>query len=179
MRTQASLFLGATLVLAGSTLVACGSGSQGPTGQEGPEGGAGPAGSQGPAGPAGEAGAPGTAGASGMQGPAGPAGPAGPQGPAADAGQPPFGGVYTQSNDATYNEVFVYNRASDGTLEPHGAYATGGRGTGAGLGSQGALAYSSGAHAVFAVNAGDSSVSMMAIEPDGSLSLVSKSRRVA
>jgi len=122
----------------------------------------------------------GPAGANGAQGPEGPAGPPGPsgaigpQGPAAEAGALAPGAVYTLSNDATFNEVFAFDRASDGSLVPNGVYATGGIGTSASLGDQGALAYSSSESALFAVNAGDDSISMLTIHPDGTLELVSK-----
>ena len=134
-------------------------------------------GSDGVMGPQGEPGAAGPAGSAGPAGATGPAGAQGPQGPSTspDAGAavaPPA--VYTLSNDATSNAIYVYDRAADGTLTPRDAYATGGRGTGAGLGDQGALAWSESKKLFFAVNAGDSSISMLALRDDGSLSLLSK-----
>ena len=125
-------------------------------------------GSDGTQGSPGEPGAPGSSGAAGGKGDKGDPTPAPPtEAPKA---------VYTLSNDATFNEVFVYARAADGTLTPQAAYATGGRGAGAGLGDQGALVFDSARKAFFAVNAGDDSISMMSLHADGSLSLVSQRR---
>lgn len=114
-------------------------------------------------------------GPAGPTGPAGPAGPTGPQGPGApDAPPPPPGVVYTQSNDASANEVFAYSRAADGSLTPLDVYSTAGLGAGAGLGNAGALAMSAAKHLLFAINAGDSSISTFEMHPDGSLALISK-----
>jgi hypothetical protein len=57
-------------------------------------------------------------------------------GPVASAGAP--GAVYALTNSTAGNAV-VYDRGGDGSLSPAGSYATGGAGTGAGLGSQGAV----------------------------------------
>lgn len=127
----------------------------------------------------GPAGAPGAAGTPGAQGAAGEKGEPAPTA-STDGGTPDAGpatappAVYTISNDATANEILVYSRAADGTLSPFGAYPTGGRGTSAGLGDQGALVFDSARNAFFAVNAGDSTISMLTLRPDGSLALVSK-----
>jgi 6-phosphogluconolactonase (cycloisomerase 2 family) len=91
-----------------------------------------------------------------------------------DAGAGPMGAVYTQSNDPTENQVFVFARAADGTLSPLDVVSTGGRGTNASLGDQGALAWSSDKNLLFVVNAGDNSISELASHADGTLSLVSK-----
>lgn len=131
-------------------------------------------GSDGANGAAGEPGAQGPAGAGGATGAAGPKGETGPKGADAPVPTAAPNAVYTLSNDATSNAIFVYDRAADGSLEPHGAYATGGVGTAAGLGNQGALAYSDAKKLFFAVNAGDDSISELRLETDGSLSLVSK-----
>ncbi|MGA7731364.1 MAG: beta-propeller fold lactonase family protein [Chloroflexia bacterium] len=69
--------------------------------------------------------------------------------------------VYTLTNAAASNAVAVFNRASDGTLTPSGTVPTGGLGTGAGLGSQGALALSDNGRWLFAVNAGSNDVSVL------------------
>jgi 6-phosphogluconolactonase (cycloisomerase 2 family) len=71
--------------------------------------------------------------------------------------------VFTLSNDASANEVLVFDRASDGTLVAHGSFATGGTGTGAGLGSQGALVLTDNGRRLLAVNAGSNSVSLFAV----------------
>ncbi len=168
------LFLGGAAVAC--ALAAC-SGTKGDTGPEGPEGAEGPAGAAGPAGPAGPAGAPGAAGDAGAEGPAGPAGPQGPQG---DAGAPaPVptvapNAVYMLSNDPTQNEIVEYTRAADGSLTAFGSFPTGGAGTGAGLGDQGALVFDPTTNHFFAVNTGDNSISMLQLELDGTIQLLSK-----
>ena len=82
------------------------------------------------------------------------------------------GTVYTMSNDTAANLIYAYSRAADGTLTALGSYATGGKGTGADLGDQGALAYDATNQRIFAVNAGDSTISMMKVNSDGSLAKV-------
>jgi 6-phosphogluconolactonase len=82
------------------------------------------------------------------------------------------GAVYTLTNAPSGNAVIVFDRASDGSLTPAGSFATGGSGTGAGLGSQGALALSEDRKLLFAVNAGSNSISELAVRPHG-LDLVS------
>ena len=57
----------------------------------------------------------------------------------AGAGADSPGAVYTLTNLAAGNAVAVFDRAADGSLSPAGTYATGGLGTGASLGSQGAI----------------------------------------
>ena len=84
---------------------------------------------------------------------------------AAAAGTP--GAVYVLTNSAAGNEVAVFDRSADGTLSPAGAYATGGLGTGAGLGSQGALVLSQNDRWLFAVDAGSSEISVFEVRPDG------------
>jgi 6-phosphogluconolactonase len=122
-------------------------------------------------------GAQGKTGASGATGPTGAAGPTGPQGPAAhvpDAATAAPNAVYILSNGTTSNEIVEYTRStSTGALTPFGAFPTGGNGTGAGLGSQGALIFDAAGNHFFAVNAGDSSISELALNLDGSISLLS------
>ena len=83
------------------------------------------------------------------------------------------GAVYTLTNQVAGNAVAVFARAADGTLTPAGTFATGGAGTGAGLGSQGAVTLSSDGRLVFAVNAGSNDVSVFRVGPQG-LSLLSR-----
>lgn len=83
------------------------------------------------------------------------------------------GAVYTLTNSAAGNAVAIFKRAADGTLTPAGAVATGGLGTGAGLGSQGALTLSANHQWLFAVNAGSNEISVLAVSPAG-LTLVDK-----
>ena len=70
------------------------------------------------------------------------------------------GVVYIQSNQASGNEVLVYTRSSSGSLSPGSSFATGGNGTGAGLGSQGSvILHELGENSyLFAVNAGSNEV---------------------
>ena len=75
----------------------------------------------------------------------------------------PTGTAYTLSNQASGNQVIQYLRLGDGSLRRHGSFATGGAGTGAGLGSQGALVVSTNGRWVFAVNAGSSEVSVLEV----------------
>lgn len=81
--------------------------------------------------------------------------------------------VYILSNEADANRVVVFQRANDGSLRADNAYTTGGRGSAGGLGTQGALVFDAAAQRFFAVNAGDHTVSMLALESDGSLRLLS------
>jgi hypothetical protein len=70
-----------------------------------------------------------------------------------DGDGPRTGLVFTSSNAPAGNELLVYARQRDGTLAPFAQLATGGTGTGAGLGSQGAVTLSGDARFVFVVNA--------------------------
>jgi len=83
------------------------------------------------------------------------------------------GAVYTLMNLASGNAVAIFARAADGTLNAAGTVATGGTGTGSGLGSQGALALSDNGRWLFAVNAGSNDVSIFRVSPAG-LSLTSR-----
>src|SRR5438552_9717107 len=90
---------------------------------------------------------------------------------AADGSAP--GAVYALTNRISGNAVAVFARAADGTLSAAGSVATGGTGTGAGLGSQGALALSDDGRWLFAVNAGSNDVSVFRFGRDG-LSLLDR-----
>ena len=81
--------------------------------------------------------------------------------------------VYTITNQVAGNAVAVFARAADGTLTAAGSFATGGTGTGAGLGSQGAVTLSNDGRLLFAVNAGSNDVSVFRVTPEG-LSLASR-----
>ncbi|MFN8568912.1 MAG: beta-propeller fold lactonase family protein [Kouleothrix sp.] len=83
------------------------------------------------------------------------------------------GAVYALTNAATGNAVVVWNRAPDGTLSPAGSYATGGLGTAAGLGSQGAVVLSDNHRLLFAVNPGSNDISSFQVDGD-SLTLVGR-----
>lgn len=69
------------------------------------------------------------------------------------------GAVFTLTNAAAGNAVLVFDRSSDGTLTPAGSVPTGGVGSGAGLGSQNAVVLSPNGKRLFAVNAGDNTIS--------------------
>ncbi len=83
------------------------------------------------------------------------------------------GAVYTITNQVAGNAVAVFARAADGTLTPAGSFATGGTGTGPGLGSQGAVTLSDDGRLLFAVNAGSNDVSVFQVGPQ-ELSLLSR-----
>ena len=73
------------------------------------------------------------------------------------------GAVYTLTNDVAGNEVIVFRRADDGTLERAATYSTGGAGSGDGLGSQGALVFSRDRGFLYAVNAGSNELSVFRV----------------
>ena len=81
--------------------------------------------------------------------------------------------VYTITNQVSGNEVAVFARGTDGRLTPGGRFATGGTGTGAGLGSEGAVVLSDDGRRLFAVNAGSNDVSVFDVRSDG-LALLSR-----
>jgi 6-phosphogluconolactonase (cycloisomerase 2 family) len=72
----------------------------------------------------------------------------------------------TLSNESSGNEVLVF-AASGKTLTAVGHVATGGAGSGAGLGSQGALALSGDGRWLLAVNAGSNDVSLLRVTSQG------------
>lgn len=77
------------------------------------------------------------------------------------------GAVYVLGNQAGGNAVLAYRRAADGTLAPAGSFATGGLGTGAGLGSQNAVVVDREGEHVYAVNAGSDSVTSFDVTSHG------------
>jgi 6-phosphogluconolactonase len=82
----------------------------------------------------------------------------------AQSGTP--GVVYSLSNATDANRVLTFSRSAGGQLVPAGAFATGGEGTGAGLGSQGALAITDDGRWLFAVNAGSNELSVFSVRND-------------
>jgi 6-phosphogluconolactonase (cycloisomerase 2 family) len=76
------------------------------------------------------------------------------------------GAVYTITNEASGNEVAVYTRSTDGSLTFMASYPTGGKGTGAGLGSQGAVLLRPNGRRLFVVNAGSNDISVFAVRKD-------------
>jgi 6-phosphogluconolactonase len=86
------------------------------------------------------------------------------------------GAVFVMTNAVDKNEVIAYRRASSGTLQEAGRFATGGRGSGGNndpLESQGSLTLSQDHSLLFAVNAGSGSVSVFSVH-GSQLSLVDK-----
>jgi 6-phosphogluconolactonase len=72
------------------------------------------------------------------------------------------GSVYTQTNAADGNEILVFHRDSRGGLTLSERVRTDGLGTGAELGSQGALVLTWGGRYLYAVNAGSDTISAFA-----------------
>jgi len=79
--------------------------------------------------------------------------------------------IYTLLNQSSGNAVQTYLQGSNGKLKLVGQTETGGLGTSKGLGSQGALTFSKSGRYLFAVNAGDNTVSMFSVS-NGSLTLL-------
>jgi len=77
------------------------------------------------------------------------------------------GGVFTLTNDSTGNAVVGYERRADGSLAYLGTYPTGGRGTGGGLGSQGAVVLSPNERFLFAVSGGSNEVTSYVVRRGG------------
>lgn len=82
-------------------------------------------------------------------------------------GQSVVGAVYTASNAGSGNQILVFDRHADGTLSPAGAVATGGRGTGTGLGNQGGVVLSEDGEWLLAINAASNDVSVFEVEEHG------------
>jgi hypothetical protein len=83
--------------------------------------------------------------------------------------------VYTESNQTSAdggNSVLAFWVASGGTLASKGSFPTGGDGTGAGLGSQGAVTLADDGRALLVVNAASNTVSYFRILSNGTLRLV-------
>ncbi|HZE05107.1 MAG TPA: beta-propeller fold lactonase family protein [Solirubrobacteraceae bacterium] len=81
------------------------------------------------------------------------------------------GHIYVNDNTAPANTVAAFDRHADGTLTPvpGSPFATGGAGTGATVGSQGALQETADGRYLLAVNPASSEVSVLRIERDGAL----------
>jgi len=73
------------------------------------------------------------------------------------------GQVFTLNNQVSDNKVIAYRRGQDGKLVFQAAYSTGGKGTGAGLGSQGSVILSDDENILLAVNAGNNTISSFRI----------------
>ena len=77
------------------------------------------------------------------------------------------GKVYTLDNAPGGNHVLTFLRAADGALTPSASFSTGGVGTGAGLGSQGALLLTEDGRWLLACNGGSDQISAFAITRQG------------
>src|SRR5260221_4483938 len=84
------------------------------------------------------------------------------------------GHLYVNDNTAGTNTIAAFDRHADGTLTPlHGSpFAAGGAGTGAGIGSQGAVQVTSDGKYLLAVDAGSNQISALRINSDGELNPV-------
>ena len=85
------------------------------------------------------------------------------------------GHVYVNDNTAGTNTIAAFDRHTDGSLTPvdGSPFPAGGAGAGKGLASQGAVQVTDNGHYLLAVDAGSNQVSVLRIEHDGSLRLVS------
>jgi len=77
------------------------------------------------------------------------------------------GAVYTMTNASGANEVLVFDRASDGTLAFVESVATGGEGTGSGLGNQNGVVLTEGGRFLLVVNAGSDEISSFSVTSGG------------
>lgn len=81
--------------------------------------------------------------------------------------RPMTGAVFTMTNAADGNEILMFDRNTDGSLQPAGAVSTGGLGTGGGLGNQGGLVLGDGNRTLYAINAGSNEISAFHVGRDG------------
>jgi 6-phosphogluconolactonase len=77
------------------------------------------------------------------------------------------GAVYTASNSAAGNQVLMFDRNAEGGLTPVNAFATGGTGSGNGLGNQGGVTLTADGKFLLVVNAGSHDVSVLETTPNG------------
>lgn len=75
----------------------------------------------------------------------------------------PAGAVYAMSNAVSGNQILVFDRRENGTLAPAGTIATGGAGTGGGLGNQSAVVLTDEGRWLLAVNAGSNDVTIFEV----------------
>ncbi len=84
---------------------------------------------------------------------------------------PVVGHLYVNDNTAPANTIAGFDRHADGSLTPipGSPFATGGAGTGAVIGSQGALQITAGGRALLAVDPGSNDISELLVGRDGRL----------
>lgn len=88
-----------------------------------------------------------------------------------DGPSPVVGHVYVNDNTAPANTIAGFDRHADGTLTaiPGSPFATGGAGTGSGIGSQGALQLTAGGRVLLAVDPGSNDIAELFVGRDGRL----------
>ncbi|HXY43163.1 MAG TPA: beta-propeller fold lactonase family protein [Acidimicrobiales bacterium] len=93
--------------------------------------------------------------------------------PRHDGGSGVVGRLYINDNTAGVNTVAGFDRLADGALTPipGSPFAVGGAGTGHATASQGSLQLSANGRYLLAVDAGSDQISVLRIEPDGSLQI--------
>jgi 6-phosphogluconolactonase (cycloisomerase 2 family) len=79
-----------------------------------------------------------------------------PQLRAAEAAEP--GAVFIMTNATSGNDVMAFPRAPDGSLGSPRSFATGGLGSGGGLGNQGSVMFAAGGRFLYAVNPGSDQI---------------------
>jgi 6-phosphogluconolactonase (cycloisomerase 2 family) len=77
------------------------------------------------------------------------------------------GTVYTASNATAGNAVLIFDQLQDGRLVPAGSVATGGNGTGSGLGNQGGVTLTRNERWLLVVNAGSHTLSVLDVQRRG------------
>jgi 6-phosphogluconolactonase (cycloisomerase 2 family) len=77
------------------------------------------------------------------------------------------GAVYTASNNASGNQILMFDRHADGTLTFVNAFATGGTGSGNSLGNQGGIAQTADGRFLLVVNAGSNDISVLETTQNG------------
>ncbi|MEO8624620.1 MAG: beta-propeller fold lactonase family protein [bacterium] len=80
---------------------------------------------------------------------------------------PIVGHIYALSNATAGNEVLEFARNADGRIFAAGSFATSGTGTGAGLGSQGAVILTENDRFLIAVNAGSNDITSFRVTASG------------
>jgi len=86
----------------------------------------------------------------------------------------PAGFVYTETNASSGNAVLAFARGGGGRLTPVGSFPTGGSGSGASLGSQGAVILANDGRWLLAANAGSNDISVFRVRGDGRLTLTDR-----